>query len=266
MRPDPSLIIRTAELPGDPNRPSEDRIFTTPNAAIVLDGASQYFPLERSGGWIADELGRRLQKLLLKNPLRDLTDTLDQAVRELIATYDLRRGEAPSTTVNIVRSTGDELDVLVLCDSPVVVLDTSGEIDQIRDDRLSDTHKRLRHISGSSTSTDRFVERFESLRNHPEGFWCVSADPAVAQHALVRDLSLASVSSALAVTDGVSTGVDRYGIPQSWTQAFKMGTSEPHALIDLIHKAEARDFLCTLWPRRKVHDDKSICLIQGSQP
>jgi hypothetical protein len=49
------ISIRTAERPGA-GRPTEDRIFTTENAVIVLDGAAQPEHAIRDGGWLADTL------------------------------------------------------------------------------------------------------------------------------------------------------------------------------------------------------------------
>lgn len=264
MSTDSPLTFRVAQQAGDPNKPSEDRVFLTPNASIVLDGASQWTPLERSGGWIADELGRRLQTGLMESPHRDLRDLLDQAANGLIDTFDLKPGHAPSTTVNIVRASDEHVDILVLCDSPVVVLDTEGSVHQVRDDRLAATASSLGKPPGElDRSTDqwqRYIKDFESLRNHHAGFWCVSATRDVASQTAPSRFAKADLQAVLALTDGASVGVDRYRNPPSWLEAFDRASKDPTLLIRAVNAAEIADADRTRWPRSKIHDDKTVVL------
>lgn len=262
-----SLIVRTAERPGSPDRPSEDRIFTTPNAVIVLDGATQAIPLERDGGWIADQLGRRLVDALTTDPGGELVPTLERCIAAMVTDHDLRPDTAPSTTVNIVRRNADALDVLVLCDSPVIVLDTAGQIHEIRDDRLSDVVDRLNPTAldfRALPADERFarIHEFEAYRNQPDGFWCVTATPRAARHALVQTYVASEVESVLAMTDGVAAGVLKYGIPSNWRAALTVARRDPKRLVDLIHLTESLDADCTRWKRSKRHDDKAAALIE----
>lgn len=264
-----SLIVRTAERPGSPDRPSEDRIFTTPNAVIVLDGATQAIPLERDGGWIADELGRRLVAALTGDPGGELVPMLERCIAAMVDEHDLRPDTAPSTTVNIVRRNGDALDVLVLCDSPVIVLDTAGQIHEIRDDRLNEVIARIRPRGSLQAlpAGERMalISRFEAQRNQPDGFWCVTATPEAAQQAIVASFAVAQVDAVLAVTDGVAVGVLDYGYPPDWRLAFAVAGEHPQNLVDLVHEAEASDPDCSRWPRSKCHDDKAAALALPTQ-
>ncbi|MEZ5407695.1 MAG: protein phosphatase 2C domain-containing protein [Acidimicrobiales bacterium] len=260
MYPSDSLIVRTAERPGSLDRPSEDRIFTTPNAVIVLDGATQAIPLERDGGWIADELGRRLVAALTTDPGGELVPMLERCIAAMVKDHDLRPETAPSTTVSIVRRDGDALDVLVLCDSPVIVLDTTGQIHEIRDDRLTDVIARIRpRGSLQSLPADErmaLIAQFEAHRNQPHGFWCVTATPEAARHAIVTSFAVAQVDTVLTMTDGVAAGVIDYGMPADWLTAFAVARDHPQQLVDLVHEVEASDPDCSRWPRSKRHDDK----------
>lgn len=259
------LIVRTAERPGSPDRPSEDRIFTAPNAVIVLDGATQAIPLERDGGWIADELGRRLVDALTTDPGGELVPMLERCIAAMAKDYDLRPDTAPSTTVNIVRRKGDALDVLVLCDSPVIVLDTAGQIHEIRDDRLNDVITRIRPRGGLQAlpvgERMALIAEFEAHRNRPHGFWCVTASPEAALHATQVSFSVCDVDRALSMTDGVAVGVIEYGIPRDWPSAFSAANPHPRQLVDMVHEAEASDPDCSRWPRTKRHDDKAAALV-----
>jgi hypothetical protein len=83
------LTVRTAQRRGSTTRPSEDRIFQTDNAVIVLDGATQPIPLERSGGWYADQLGRALTNELEADPFVDLAHLLGRSIATIARRYDL---------------------------------------------------------------------------------------------------------------------------------------------------------------------------------
>ncbi len=240
----------------------EDRVFTTPNASIVLDGASQPYPLERSGGWIATQLGLRLVAGLEADPLRDLVDLLDEANNDLIRTFDLRPRNAPSTTVNIVRNSGDTIDVLVLCDSPVVILDKSSKIRPICDNRLQEATANLTRPLNErnlvAQAWQEYYQEVERLRNSENGFWCISASKESPRHAICTSIPTTEVAASLATTDGISVGVDRYQSPRGWLEATKLASTSLIDLINAVHEAEQSDIACTRWKRSKVHDDKTV--------
>jgi hypothetical protein len=64
------------------------------------------------------------------------------------------------------------------------------------------------------------------------------------------------------MTDGVSKGVERYGIPPDWPTAIKLATDDPARLVDAVHDAEATDPLGERWPRSKRHDDKAVVVLR----
>ncbi len=260
-----ALTVRTGRRPGASDRPSEDRIYTTPNAVIVLDGATQSQPLQRTGGWIADQLGQHLTHGLTLDPATDLPELLEHAIAAIVTEHALTPDTAPSTTVSIIRWNDLHLDVLVLCDSPVVVLDTTGQIHQVRDDRLADVASRIRprgstrHLS--ATERAKLTTAFEAQRNQPNGFWCVTATPEAAHHALTRRFRTNSVQAVLAMTDGVSAGIDHYGTPPDWETAIAIALNNPQQLVDQVHTTELADPDCTRWSRTKTHDDKAAAII-----
>jgi serine/threonine protein phosphatase PrpC len=260
---------RTAERPG-PDRPSEDRIFATDNALVVLDGASQPEASDRDGGWLADTLGRELAERL-----RQRGDDLDQILADAIASvakrHNLQPGAAPSTTVSIVRWDDDGADVLVLGDSPVIALTRDGELRQVRDNRLRQVARHQRQQLNRAGPGFGFDDRHQwhnltnaerTQRNQPGGYWIAEATPEAAAHAMRDRWDTQDLAAILMMTDGVSAGVDRYRQPAEWRTAVDMALADPALLVDLVHDTEAKDPNGTRWPRSKRHDDKALAVIE----
>ncbi|MFI7121942.1 hypothetical protein [Amycolatopsis sp. NPDC049868] len=68
----PGLTVSSAQRPVADT--SDDRIFTTRSAVIVLDGASAYAPIPVSPSTYADSLGRHLHDHLDHDMSIDLAD------------------------------------------------------------------------------------------------------------------------------------------------------------------------------------------------
>ena len=253
-------------------RVSEDRVFITPTAAIVLDGASQPESAERDGGWLADALGSFLCDGLTTSPSIDLADLLADAIATTARQYSLTPGKSPSTTVGMASWYGDRLDVLVLGDSPILGLSNDRDVLQLRDDRLSrvapDERKAFRQVNAGSFGTQRsqewrnLVEAQRRHRNMPGGYWIAEASPDAARHALRAKWDVGNVSTLMLMTDGVSNGVDRYGFPETWHEAFDVAVRDPSQLVDSIHEAEEGDAEGLRWPRSKRHDDKALIVVE----
>lgn len=130
-------LPHTGELPGNPARPSEDRIVILPNAVIVLDGVSTLHDGQPRGGWYAAELGVRIADQLTKEPDGDLRELLEKAITDMVRDHSPVAGASPATTVSIVRRLADRLDALVLGDSPIVRIGPDTAVEVLRDDRLA---------------------------------------------------------------------------------------------------------------------------------
>ncbi|WFE94873.1 protein phosphatase 2C domain-containing protein [Micromonospora sp. WMMD987] len=269
--PRPEVV--TAERPGR-NRPTEDRVFTTSNAVIVLDGASQPEASTRDGGWIAERVGRRLQQLLTEHSDADLADALAETIQHVRDLHGLRPGASPSTTVSIVRWSGDDVDVLVLGDSPVVLLTRTGEIHQVRDERLAQValdqhmalHRAIRQRGGfgfhHAAEWAALVGAQRRVRNSPGGYWIVEAAPEAARHAVRTTWPASDLAAVLTMTDGVSDGIDKYQTPATWQAAITLANQHPARLVETVHEAEEDDMDGRRWPRNKRHDDKAVALLR----
>jgi hypothetical protein len=259
--------VMTATRDGS-HGPSQDRIFTTPSAVIVLDGASQPEPSEHDGGWLAQVLGKQLADALTAEPDRDLAATLNDAIAAVADRHQLVAGRAPSTTVSIVRWTDDFVDVLVLGDSPVILHLPGGVTREIRDDRMSNLPGR-ESIHPAATGFGRddserwrlLVAMERAARNRPDGYWIAEAAPEAANHAITETIPRSQLAAALVITDGVAIGVDRYQVPAYWHSAVALAHYRLEALLDLVHAAEASDPNGQRWPRSERHDDKAAALV-----
>jgi hypothetical protein len=249
-------------------------VFAAGNSVIVLDGVS---PLDTGGdrsGWYPEELGRRIAELLDANPRTDLREILAEAITGLAAKHNLRPGSAPASTAAVARWGADFLEGLVLADSPIVVFGTDGGIDILRDGRHDAVIAKVRREAARQDDLHgRDGNEMQALiratrpaklarMNRRGGYWIAEADPEAGRHAIVRRWSIDTVSAVLAVTDGISTGIDDYGVPPSWPAALDLTRRAGlDGLLQTIHQAEARDPHGRRWPRPKTHDDKAAALI-----
>jgi hypothetical protein len=88
------------------------------------------------------------------------------------------------------------------------------------------------------------------------------ADPEAAHHAVRASWPIHDLAVVMAMTDGVSAGVDRYGIPPDWPAAIDLAADNPTRLLETIHDAEAHDPDGQRWPRSKIHDDKALAILR----
>jgi hypothetical protein len=267
MSPAGARVVRVLQAErSNGSHPSEDRIFTTDHAVIVLDGASQPDPTVHDGGWLADQLGKDLAGRLHDQPGADLAQALAESIRSVAEANHLQPGISPSSTVAIVRWDTATVDVLLLCDSLVIVNDRLGQVHEVRDDRLAAVTAGIDRPAGFNADDPgawrALVGGQRRHRNRPGGYWVAEAHPDAAHHAVTASWPITDVAVILAMTDGVSKGVERYGVPPDWATAVDLAADDPARLVDSIHDAEASDPLGDRWPRSKQHDDKALAVVR----
>lgn len=224
---------------------------TTGNAVVLLDGATEFRDDLPSGGWYATRLAERLDARLRARPDADLAGALAAAITDVATAHGLRPGHSPSSTVAMLRWTGEAVDALVLGDSPVIAFGQSGT-DIVADDRA---------LALRRSGALRTREAVNRRRNSEGGFWVAEADPAAARHALVRRWPLDSVDAVLLATDGAAVGVDTYGL-FDWAEVLDLARRKGAAtVLDAVREAEHTDPHATRWPRSKRHDDQALALI-----
>jgi hypothetical protein len=272
------MRVSSASVPAPGQAVNEDLVFRYGPLVGVLDGASVPEGFDtgcvHGPAWYVRHLAARIGLAVAARPAATLMSSLAAALLAVRADHagdcDLDHPGTPSATVCLLRQTGDEVDWLVLCDSPLV-LDVGGRIEVITDDRLANTMAQLRRTAamlpdGDADAATRFrhavtVQRARMNRTH--GYWVAAADPDAAYHALTGTVSLRGPSGlrrAVLLSDGASCAVERFGL-LDWAGLLDLVTAEgPAALIDLIRAAE-RD-RPDLAPRYKAADDASVVLCE----
>ncbi|WP_405968942.1 protein phosphatase 2C domain-containing protein (plasmid) [Streptomyces sp. NBC_00015] len=271
--------MTTGELSGG-GRPSEDRIVQAPGAVIVLDGVSTVSDKEHRGGWYAEVLGNQVASVLAGNPDADLRHVLEQAIAAIVREHSLIAGSSPAATVSIVRHRDETIDALVLADTPVIARTVRGELDPVHDDRLAqlvsvrpeyeECRKWLQAGRGFTAPEHRALlqklraYQLRHLNNHaPGGYWVAEAVPEAARYAVVRSWPTAGIADILVMTDGVSAGVEEYGLYPTWdAMARACLAGSPATVVRAIQDAEADDPDGRRWPRYKVSDDKALAYLR----
>ncbi|MGH3940408.1 MAG: hypothetical protein ACRDTG_17585 [Pseudonocardiaceae bacterium] len=129
------MKVNAAQLPG-PHR-SQDRVFRTANAAVVLDGATAFIPIDLDAGTYADALGRHIATELRSHDRADLAEVVSNAIDVVAHRFELRPGHSPSSTVTILRIRDRHADLFVLGDSPLYY-GTAHHSHMLVDTRLAD--------------------------------------------------------------------------------------------------------------------------------
>ncbi|MER6936694.1 protein phosphatase 2C domain-containing protein [Nocardioides sp. NPDC127514] len=239
-----------------PDHPvNEDFVLVGQNFAVVLDGASPVRGLDtgciHDVPWLVRTLAGQLLALLTRSN-DSLGDILAHAIEGVngahAGTCDLSNPNSPSSTVAILRRRRQEIDYLVLADSPIVVQRHDGTITAITDDRID-------HLP------DYSVAGISKLRNSPDGFWVASTRPEAGGMAVTGTLSLngsgpaEEIRAAALLSDGAATLVERHG--GEWAETMRLLEQGPRVLIGHVRSA---DEVSTGKFRGKRHDDATAVL------
>src|SRR5262245_10495444 len=236
--------IEVAERPGvgldGDVRPSEDVVVVLPHAVVLLDGATSLDPELPSGGWYASRLAGELAGRLAGYPDTDLADLLAAAIKTVARDHGLIPGRSPSSTVALLRWTDRVVEGLVLADSPVVAFTQDGP-SVLADTRIATLPRggyRDRLTSGGGYDEKHLVALRDAAkttarsRNVEGGFWVAEADPEAAHQAERRVWPREQVTAVLMASDGVTCGLETYGVFQDWQGIHDLAATQgPEAVL-----------------------------------
>lgn len=260
------LQVAAAQLP--PPWDSDDTVFHTENAVIMLDGATAFVPVSVTPSTYAETLGRELHAHLTCRPVAELRGVLAAAIETTAHRLTLTPGASPSSTVAIVRRIDDVVDILILGDILVVTPDATFTDDRLDQLGLTPRHQyreRLARGHGYDETHRQLLRDLQrqqaARRNRHDGYWIAEADPGAARHALCYQLPVRQVPWAVLATDGAYKPMQHLELAD-WPQIATMTQHELHALLFQCHRWEAdSDPEGQKLPRAKIHDDKTIATV-----
>lgn len=272
----PMMRVRSATDPAPGRLENEDVVFRFGPLVGVLDGATVPEGFDtgcvHGPAWYVRHLAARIGLAVAARPAATLVSSLAAAVLAVRADHggacDLDHPGTPSSTVCLLREGGDQVDYLVLCDSPLV-LDSGGEVSVVADERLAAATADLRRMAdalpatGIDPTTRRSVTVQRARMNRTHGYWTAASDPDAAYHALTGTLPLrgpGALRRAALLSDGASCAVDQFGL-FDWAGLLDVAATDgPEGLIDRVRAAE-RDHPERL-RRHKPTDDASVVLCE----
>jgi hypothetical protein len=248
----PVDIWSVCEPAPDRQGPNEDLAISGPDFVVVLDGATAPAHLDsgcvHSVAWLVARLGAQLALPLLARSEAPLADLLADAItavrREHADTCDLANPGSPSSTVAMVRVSDEQVEHLVLADSPIVRRAPDQRVTVLADNRVD-------------LLPEYTFEAVRRLRNQPGGFWVASTEPKAAYEAVTGTTNRAAVELVALLTDGASRYSERYG--HSWEDLVALlDTAGPKKLIDQVRQYDAAADAAAF--RGKRHDDATAVL------
>jgi len=255
---------------GHRGRPNEDFTGAVPGAVVLLDGAG--IPgtesICRHGvAWYTHRLGGALLGRLSRDDQRDLAEVLAAAIDELAAdhrgTCDITNPSSPQATVAMIRTSGEQLDYLVLADCFVIVSQTRGSPLVMTDEREVTARRIcLAPLAGVAHGTaeyesvrDECIAALQARRNRDGGYWIAKDDPRAAGEAVSGSYPLRGLDSAALLSNGASRIVSPYAVT-SWPGVLELlGAEGPGEIIRRVRQAEADD---SGDPAAAVPDDATV--------
>lgn len=261
------MRVATAMLPDASS--SQDRIFTTPTAVIVLDGASAFVPVEVSPSTYVDTLGRFLVEGLTAEPRIPLTDLLAHAIEESASLLDLSPGASPSSTVAIARLDEYRLDLLVLGDSQIATphgIYVDDRIARFARPQRAAYRARLAAGHGYDETHRELLRALQTeqarYRNTDGGYWIAEAVPAAADHAIRVQPDIELANWLVLTTDGAYRTMQHLG-RDDWSAIAARDYRELEELLSaLVYWEDRCDPRGLILPRAKCHDDKAIASVR----
>ncbi|WP_239155583.1 protein phosphatase 2C domain-containing protein [Amycolatopsis sp. FDAARGOS 1241] len=265
------MQVSTAQIPGPAE--SQDRVVVTDHMALVLDGASAFEPVDVPTGLYVDLLGEGIRTCLDQQPDIELATAVASAIEAAAQELQLKPGNAPSSTVSLLRVRDDGVDLLSLGDSAIYYGNDDGETGGLTDSRLANLgipeHRAYRNRVAAGHGYDaRHRELLADLqreqrkrRNRPEGYWIAEAEPDAANHALALTVPRGRITWAVLATDGAYGPMFHLGLAD-WKARAHEGASKLEKILKFCEDWERHeDPDGRKLPRAKVSDDKTLAAV-----
>lgn len=264
------MQVTRAQWP-DPEH-SQDRVYATDHAAIVLDGASPFVPVEVRTDHYVETLGTHLAAALQAAPTRDLAKVVAEAITATADALQLTAGGSPSSTISIARARNDVVDLYALGDSTIyygneqtTLTLTDARIAELGIPEHHQYRQRLADGHGYDATHRELLQRLQQQqrqqRNQPGGYWIAETNPAAAHHAYTTTVATTDITWAVLATDGAYGPITHLGL-DNWHHIAQLDTADLKELLKRCADWETTaDPNGHHYPRSKVSDDKTLAAI-----
>lgn len=240
--------------------------------ALVLDGASSFLPESTSIGadTYVKALGEALAGKLEFCALTEISEVVAASIDEVAGKYELAEDESPNSTVVIAKWSQKQIATYVLGDSSLLVVNTTDEITEIKDDRMSKIGEDVRKVYrenlakglGFGLDHKKSLQKLQNLqrqlRNSKGGYWIAGATPEAGLNGIFNLFSKENLGEIILATDGglaclknnefiISNDINKFQLKQMLFQW---------------HEVEKKDEKGIENPRSKVHDDKTVLVVK----
>ncbi|WP_344858022.1 protein phosphatase 2C domain-containing protein [Amycolatopsis ultiminotia] len=238
--------------------------------ALVLDGASAFEPVDVSTSTYVNHLANEISANLKEGPEVALAESVAAAIEETARELDLKAGNAPSSTVSLLRERDDSVDIFCLGDSAIYYGADDGEPIELIDLRLANLgitqHRAYRERIAAGHGYDaRHRELLSELqreqrkcRNRPGGYWIAETDPDAARHGYTRTVPRKDITWAVLATDGAYGPMLHLGLANWALLARQPAPTLERTLAECARWEHEVDPDGRLLPRAKVSDDKAL--------
>ncbi len=266
-----SVRIYSGSLPGDLTHENEDAVWASPEAALIVDGAT---PLQAGVG-LGSPAANFVRRLVGR-----LQGTLTPGINLQDAVLDARdvlgqEGETPdlaSTSLALVTIEKGRLRYLVIGDCCLAHVSQDGTIRMVRDEtvpRLDDAVAlQVRGLQEDGLSYEAAVARcLPDLRRNRaqttgDGGHALSSLPGQVPQILTGETSWRSGDQVLLCSDGFARLVDLFRVfPDFGSLAVAVRQEGVEPMVGRLRQIEARDRQCLQYPRLKISDDASAVLL-----
>lgn len=241
--------------------------------ALVLDGASSFLPEQTSMDAVryVKALGGSLSSGLESCSLEEIPELVAASIREIAELYELDEESSPNSTVVIAKWNQREVATYVLGDSSCLVIDAKFKLTEITDSRMAQFGNEIREeyrrrlTAGSGFDDEhkqllRQIQHEQKLhRNVKGGYWIAGANSDAGFYGRTQIFCLCSVQQIWLMSDG---GLSSFQRNKEDLYSISQRISLDQILMKQ-YKKEADDPMGILYPRSKIHDDKTIIVIEN---
>lgn len=239
--------------------------------ALVLDGASSFLSEQTSidAATYVKALGESLAAQLEYCEVEEIPEVVATAIEEVVKKYELVEESSPNSTIVIVKWNQNEVVTYVLGDSSCLIIEKDGYFTEITDNRMNkfgesvrkNYRERLSLGFGFDECHKKLLRKLQrtqkKFRNTNQGYWIAGTSPKAASFGLFYMIGLPNTMFLILATDGGMNALRS----DELISLDKLRHVDLKKTLQRQHERETKDSNGKRYPRSKIHDDKTLILI-----